>query len=399
MSIKNLLKLSTRTFRTRVGRTSLTILGISVGIGAILVFVSLGYGLQKIMLEQITTEESLLSLDINIPNAEIFSFGQGKINEISQLQNVEEVSPLAIFPGQVSFGNLTSDVLFYAVNPSYFRLGGTIPKQGKLFEKSEDTKLILSSALLKSFNVEPKDAIGKEVKIILFKTEKSEFEEEKIKIFERTEPYQIAGIIDDDFTVFAYLPLGTLDDIGIEEYHQAKVKVSEMKFIEETRDKIIEKGFLVSSLSETIDEANKIFRAMQIVLAVFGLVSLLVAAIGMANTMTVTLLERTNEIGIMKAIGASDKNIGWMFLTESILMGFLGGVGGIALGFLISKTLNFILNILAQGLGGQTVGLFFTPLWFVLFILVFSTLVGLLSGIMPAKRAARMNPLEALRYK
>ena len=164
-------------------------------------------------------------------------------------------------------------------------------------------------------------------------------------------------------------------------------------------DSITDMGYSVLALSENIDQINKVFQAIQIVLGIFGLVALFVAAIGMVNTMTVTLLERINEIGIMKAIGASDKDIGKMFLVESLMIGFSGGIGGIILGFLVSRIFNLGINMLAQSFGGQPVNLFYTPLWFIAFIVIFSTLVGFFSGIIPSKRASGMNPLEALRYK
>jgi len=175
-----------------------------------------------------------------------------------------------------------------------------------------------------------------------------------------------------------------------------KLQIANLKQVSE---KLTNMGFMVSSLSETVDEANKIFRAIQITLGTFGVVALIVAAIGMANTMTVTLLERTNEIGIMKAIGASDRDIESMFLFESILIAFLGGLAGILINFGVSKFLNILVNILAKNLGGQPVTLFYTPTWFLIFIIVFSILVGIFSGIVPAKRAAKMDPLEALKYK
>lgn len=399
MRFRELIKLSTRTFRTRPGRTSLTILGISIGIGAILVFVSLGYGLQKTMLEQITTAESLLSLDVTTPKIDIISLSQEKVNEISNIPNVEEVSPLALVPGQISFGNLTSDTFFYACKPSYFRLGGILAKEGEFFENENEQKIVLSSALIRSFNIQPEQAIGNKIKIKLFKIQRNDVGEETVEIVEKEEFYEIVGVAEEEITSFAYIPIGTLADMEITEYSQVKVKVTDLKIMDEVREEIISMGYLVSALSETVDEANKIFRAMQIVLAAFGLVALLVAAIGMANTMTVTLLERTNEIGVMKAIGAADKDIGRMFLTESIIMGFLGGAGGVGLGFLISELSNWGINILAKGLGGQSIDLFFSPIWFIIFIMVFSTLVGFLSGILPARRASKMNPLEALRYK
>lgn len=392
------MKLSTRTFRTRTGRTVLTILGTSIGIAAILVFVSLGYGLQKIILEKITTSESLLSLDVSMPNGDI-QFDEQKISQIRHLPNVEEVSPLAIFPGQATLNGLISDTSFYACEPSYFKLGGMTAKAGTLFDAGGAKKAVVSTALLKSFDLDPAAALGKEMQIVVYKPGSGGDGGQDVETFERADPYTISGVVDDDSASYAYVPLETFSDIGVSGYSQAKVKISQAKFIDGAVEKIVGMGYLVSSLSSTVDEANKIFGAIQIALAIFGLVALLVGAIGMANTMTVTLLERTNEIGIMKAIGASDSDIGAMFLTESVIMGFLGGVGGIILGFMFSGVFNWLLNMVAQSFGGRPVDLFFTPLWFIAFIAIFSTLVGLLSGIFPAKKAAAMNPLEALRYK
>jgi putative ABC transport system permease protein len=153
------------------------------------------------------------------------------------------------------------------------------------------------------------------------------------------------------------------------------------------------------ALSDTVDQANKIFSVIQIVLALFGIVALTVSAIGMFNTMTISLLERTNEIGIMKSIGASNRDIRFLFLTESILIGSFGGIGGVIIGFMGTTTINLGFNFLANRLGGQSVNVFYTPIWFILFVLLFSTLIGLFTGIYPAERASKLNPLVALRYK
>jgi putative ABC transport system permease protein len=373
-------------------------LGILIGIGAILVFVSLGYGLQKTMLEQITTSESLLSLDVTSPRSEVIAINKEKLDDISKIQNVSEVSPLAVIPGQIKLENLTSDTLFYTCYTSYFRLGGITVKEGEVFKNETDKKIIMSVALLQSLAIDPKEALGKEAKITIYKMKTTEVGEE-MEILKKEEPYQISGVVDDELTSYAFLPIGTLADLQIDNYDGIKVKASDIKAIDQVREDIVSKGLLVSTLSETVDEANKIFSAIQITLAIFGLVALLVAAIGMANTMTVTLLERTNEIGVMKAIGGADNDIGFMFLTESLIMGLFGGIGGIILGLFLSKTLNFALNLLAKSLGGQGIELFYTPVWFVVFIIIFSAIVGFLSGVMPARKAEKMNPLEALRYK
>ena len=112
-----------------------------------------------------------------------------------------------------------------------------------------------------------------------------------------------------------------------------------------------------------------------------------------------TLLERTEEIGIMKSIGASDMIISVMFFMESAIMGFLGGLSGVLIGWLGGKGFNLIINMIAVRFGGQEVSLFYSPLWFVLTIVGFSAIVGFLTGLVPARRASKIDPLDALRYK
>ena len=115
----------------------------------------------------------------------------------------------------------------------------------------------------------------------------------------------------------------------------------------------------------------------------------------MFNTMTIALMERTQEVGIMKALGASKLDIMYMFVTEAVIMGFLGGVIGLLVGFLGGETFNFLLNLLAKRVGGNAIDIFYTPLWFALTIAGFSTFVGFITGLWPARRAARLHPPEA----
>jgi putative ABC transport system permease protein len=119
----------------------------------------------------------------------------------------------------------------------------------------------------------------------------------------------------------------------------------------------------------------------------------------MFNTMTVTLLERTKEIGIMRTIGASPTDIKFLFVSESIIVGFLGGVSGIVIGVGIGFIVNVTLNAVATQFGGKAVALFAFPMWFLLFIAAFSAAVGYLTGIFPARRASLLNPLDAMRFE
>lgn len=111
------------------------------------------------------------------------------------------------------------------------------------------------------------------------------------------------------------------------------------------------------------------------------------------------MLERIQEIGIMKVIGASDKDVKRLFLLESLIIGFFGGISGLVMGLLSSQLFNLGINFLAKTLGGAGVKLFYYPIWFIFVIIIFASFVGVLTGVIPARRAEKMDPLQALRYK
>jgi putative ABC transport system permease protein len=397
MKISDLLLLSTRTFKTRPTRTFLTVLGVSVGIGAVLFLVSLGYGLQNAILNKITSADALLSLDVSAGG--LITLDRKNLEEISKIEKVTEISPMINLSAQLTLDDLTSDGLIYACPASFFRLSGSTARLGRFFSQDDAYEIVISTAGAKLFNIEPDQIIGKEISLTLFITKEAEDGSEDILTVKRDQKYKVVGIVDDENTNFIYLPIKTIEDLNINEVAQAKVKVSSNEYMEGVRNQIIEKGFLVSSLSDTIDQANKIFRVIQIILGLFGLVALTVSAIGMINTMTITLLERTQEIGIMRSIGASQRNIKMLFLIEALLMGFLGGLGGVIMGYLGGELANLGINLLAKNFGGQALNLFYRPLWFIGVIITSSAIVGFITGIYPAHRASKLNPLDALKYK
>ncbi|MFA6306729.1 MAG: ABC transporter permease [Patescibacteria group bacterium] len=400
MRLPDLILLSTRAFTARPMRTFLTILGVSVGIGTVLFLVSLGYGLQNMVLNKITTADALLSIDVSAgSDYDSASLNQTSIKKISEIKEVAEISPLISSTAQMSLGDLTGDTLVNAVEPSFFRLGGISASSGKLFNDNDKYSAVISTAGARLFNLAPEEAIGKQITLTLFISNGFKDGIEETKTIARADKYTIAGVVANENSSYIYIPAASLADLDIDNYSQLKVKVSQESYLSPVRNKIINLGFLVSSLSDTIEQAKNIFRVIQIILALFGLVALVVSAIGMFNTMTVTLLERINEIGILRSIGASANDILFLFLIESVLMGFLGGLGGIIVGYSSGKIANFSLNILAKTFGGQPLNLFYCPTWFIGFIIIFSTVIGLLTGVYPSRRAAKLNPLEALRYK
>lgn len=399
MRASDILILSTRMFRARALRTGLTILGVSVGIGAIVFLVSLGYGLQAILLEKITTSESLLTLDVFPADEESIILNQESITEIRSIDKVKSVTPLAVAHVQVSIMDSTSDVTGNIVDPAFFMLSGiTKPKAGSFYSQQDTEHIVITTTVSDLFGFNYDDIVGQKVSLTIF------FESDKSKpndlgtLEELTNEFIISGVIQND-TLSIFFSPKLFSGYKIQSYSQAKVRVSDSDALEYTRDKLLEQGYTVLALSDIVEQANKIFGALQIILAVFGMTALLVSSIGMFNTMTIAFLERTQEIGIMRALGASESDMAVLFIIESTIMGFLGGVGGIIIGITGQMLVNFGIDVMAKSLGGIPVDLFSTPLWFTAVIIVFSSLVGFLTGLIPGRRASKLNPLQALKYK
>lgn len=401
MKFRDLFLLSTRMFKARTSRTFLTILGMSVGIGAILFLVSMGYGLQNTLLEKITTSDSILTLDVTEDKSSTSILNEEAIQKIREISGIDSISPAFNLEAQGKIGDLATDLGVTAVDSLYLKLGGTKLLEGRLINDDETNGVIISSSVAQVFSKSPGDIIGNEINLIFFLPEEEDNTKETGHAREKYEPnekFQIIGVMENEDSV-VYVNAKALSAINVSSFSQIKVKCQESKVMSEIQQKITEMGFSVSSISETVDQANKIFDVIKGILMLFGIIALIVSAIGMFNTMTITLLERTEEIGIMKSIGASDAMISLIFIMEAAIMGFLGGVVGIIIGFFEGETFNFLVNLIATNFGGEKVDLFYSPFWFVMSIIIFSTFVGFLTGVAPARRASKIDPLEALRYK
>ncbi len=404
MNLIDILKLSTRMFKARTTRTLLTILGMGIGISAILFLVSLGYGLQNVLLEKITTSDSLLALDVNPINEGQRVITPEIVQELEKVDNVTEVSPVLQISSQINLNDLTSSISTYIITSSFLKLDGIEVDEGEGLNDEKKNGVIVTSAFTKIFKEETDSILGKKIGIEIKVPENAGDSEdskanEKFKKVEISELFEIIGVIEKDEPLVYVNIKDVLEYTTVPRFSKAKVKAKNSSSLNNIRDILTEKGFMVSSLSETVDQANKVFRVIQIVLGLFGIIALFVSAIGMFNTMTVTLMERTQEIGIMKSIGVSNQDILLMFVAESSVMGFFGGLAGILLGMLEGETFNWLLNFISGRFGGEPIDLFYSPLWFTGTIVVAATIVGFATGLVPARRASSLDPLDALRYK
>jgi ABC-type lipoprotein release transport system permease subunit len=182
-------------------------------------------------------------------------------------------------------------------------------------------------------------------------------------------------------------------------YSSVSVRVKNPSQVQNVEDAIKKMGFNTFSILDASRSIQQFFKVLDVFLGIFGSLALAVAFIGIVNTLVMAILERRREIGIMKAIGASDGDIKKLFFAEAGAMGILGGVVGVALGWAIGQVINLGTNVYLKRQSFPPEHFWSVPWWLVAFALLFSFLVSLAAGLYPAGRAARLDPVQALRYE
>jgi putative ABC transport system permease protein len=181
-------------------------------------------------------------------------------------------------------------------------------------------------------------------------------------------------------------------------YTTVTVKVQRAQDTEVVEKKIKDLGFGAFSIADLLESQKKAFILLDLLLGLVGSIALTVASLGIVNTMVMSILERTREIGVMKAIGGDDGDVRKIFLVEASLIGLLGGVFGIALGWAVGRVINAGANYYLQSQGVPAANLFMIPWWLMAGAMAFALLVSLVAGSFPAMRAARLDPIQALRH-
>jgi putative ABC transport system permease protein len=182
-------------------------------------------------------------------------------------------------------------------------------------------------------------------------------------------------------------------------YSSVSVRVKNPTHVQVVEDAIKKMGFTTFSLLDASQSLRTFFRVLDLFLLIFGSLALAVASIGIVNTLVMAILERRREIGIMKAIGASDGDVKKLFFAEAGAMGILGGIAGVALGWAIGRIINLATNVYLRRESLTPDNFWAVPWWLVGLAIGFSFLVSLVSGLYPAARAAKLDPVQALRYE
>jgi putative ABC transport system permease protein len=398
--IRESLKMSFDSFRHRKINSALTILGIIIGIASIISLVSIGEGLKVSVskqLESFGSDKIIVSPSSSGSFSPIGFFGEGlKEEDVKRIENINGVKTAAgvLFKSlPIKYGKEAKTTYVIGVNSKeadkvFIEIQTFELSEGRYFKGGENGLIDIGSAVAKTM-------FKKEVKI-------GDYISIKDSKFKVIGIMKSSGSSQDDSQI--YMSLTDLRDLVGEKDSISMVfaKVSDVsriddisKSIEKKLDKEYgEKSYSATSSQQIADRVGSIFSILSFVLGGIASISLVVAGVGISNTMFTSVLERTKEIGIMKAVGATNYNVMEIFLVESALLGFFGGIVGCIVGFALSQ----IISIFAAGMlpiEFKTV----VTLDMILIGLSFAVIVGIVSGLVPARKAARLQPVEALRYE
>lgn len=388
-----LLHIAWRNFISKKLRSFLTVFGVVIGVTAIFFLFTFGLGVQRLVTNEVIGDQSLKAIDVNSPNSKIIQLDEDTINTIRTYPNVERVGVQFSFPGIAALEGGEIDAVVYGVNIDYQNASSLLLVEGRLLEEADARSVVVNTAALESLGIESsRDALNKQVAITV------PLDRVEAKIDKIAENFTIVGVIDSGAGVEAFIPSNVFELAGVANYDQAKVVLNTVENVEDARRQIESLGFQTNSLTDTLSEIDNIFRFLNLVLIGFGSIGMIVAILGMFNTLTISLLERTKEIGLMMALGARRKDMRKLFTFEALLISFAGAIIGIALAYIAGRFVNLALNLSAQARGvNDSFELFATPIWAVLAVIAGTMLVGWLVVYFPARRAERINPIDALR--
>lgn len=447
MRIIDLLRMSTANLFKRKVRTILTVLGVVIGVASIVVMVSLGLGLNKATMESLQDYASLTAITVTPPyNAEGSSEKDKKflddnlVQELERIPHVQTVDPY-----------LDIDVLAkYGVYEGYFTLRGmpvqafdsmnievgqgTLPQEG-----AGELQIFFGNQIITNFynaktyeyywdtGVLPDvDLMNDSIFYILdqeryYQAQNGSAGEEGGAVKKaKKHLFTACGVGAGDENTYnshsysAYCDINELLPILKKEfkgraipgqptnskgkpykevyYSGLIINVDDMKNVADVTQMITDMGYQAYNDAEWIESEQQTLNMIEAVLGGIGAVSLLVAAIGITNTMMMSIYERTKEIGIMKVLGCDMRNIGALFLLEAGCIGFFGGVVGLILSYSLSGVINYL--VANSGMGVDTIS--YIPFWLAGMALLFAILVGMIAGFFPARRAMKLSPLAAI---
>ena len=454
MKFYDVTDLAVRNLRESIFRNSLTTIGISVGVASLVAMLSLGIGLQQLALSRLQ-KSGLFNTVVATSRRNLRNFGESRQNapapaespeldeparqKIEHIPGVAEAYPDIRFTTEIRFQDKPHLTVVAGLPSSARNTDAFDGMQGTFFSSETAAEVILQKPFAEELlgktpkpgedttNVAElaKPLLGKEVTMryaerTVTPSAGGSVDNAAYSVTSHQKMLKIVGVTDLDPETMRgptrariFLPLKLAQDLhvmqpsdlretsfnGTPTYSALSVRVKDPNQVLAVEDAIKKMGFNAFSIVDAARSMRQFFSVLDVFLGIFGSLALAVASIGIVNTLVMAILERRREIGIMKALGASDADVRGLFFAEAGAMGLAGGGIGVGLGWTIGRLINFGMNIYLVRHQIAPAQIWAMPAWLALVAIAFSIVVSLLSGLYPASRAARLDPVQALRYE
>ena len=447
MKGRDMAELALRNLRESVLRNTLTTLGIGVGITSLVALGSLGVGLQNLATDRLARSGVFDAIYV-APKTRTPGFGREQNpgatpdtppvpldadarGKLAKLPNVVDVYADIRFPTEIHFESKPYQTFVAGVVPLDKTEGTFDNMKGSFFSSAAADEAILQIDFARQLSPQqPDELIGKD--LVLRYAERQalppdprskDTDSSGFSIVPKDETLRIVGIVETDpaggFGPYGrgrlFIPMQVAERLRAAQtndlrdllrdtpnkrnYESLTVRVSGATKVKEAETAIKKLGFSAYSVLDATQALQQVFAVFDIFLLIFGSLALVVASLGVINTLVMAILERRREIGILKALGASDRDVSRLFFVEAGAMGLLGGILGVVMGFTISRAINFGTNVYLARRDLPAISVTAVPWWMVVTAILFSIGVSMLAGLYPATRAARLDPVQALRYE
>jgi len=447
MKISDLMKMGLRNLGRRKARTALTVVGIVIGTISIVVMISIGIGMNQSFRENLMQYGSFTVINMEKEQADFDENGNYSgekkqklddklIAKLKQIPNVKTVSPMIELSVKLKSGNYESNSFIKVMDADSFEdLEFPKLKDNKTYQRGHNKnkiKIWAGNEMLSRFynpnssNYQSKAITpGKDRVVMMIYDEETLPRDDKgvIKIQLKEYATELAVFDTAEYNEYSYnMYMDKVQFINIykdyvkqlppdkkrkaekklKEYEGIKINADNVEDVKNIQEAIKEMGYKSSSMSDYTKQIENFSKTIQMVLGGVGAISMLVAAISIANTMIMSIYERTKEIGVMKVLGCHIGDIKKLFLFEAAMMGLIGGVIGITCSYVASYLLNTFggalgnaLNMFGGGEGGSKLSVI--PIWLPFVAASFAIVIGIISGYYPASRATKISAIEAMK--
>ena len=436
MKSYDLFDLAVRNVKNSRLRNALTTMGIAVGVASLVATVSLGVGLQALANKRLKKsgifETVFVTSRSDFRNAdrqqdeekpeETPLLDDNARHQIEQLPNVAEVVPEIRAMSEIEYGGKTHAGFVAGLPPSMKDDDSLGAIKGSFFSSPTANEVILQQDFAKRLDANVQNLVGKDL-TLRFASRTASADGQGFSIARTERPFRIVGVIEQEpfggmrmiSRARLFLPTATAESMNLMQladtqqmmrggpqtrvYTMLNVKVKNSSYAEQVQDAIKKMKFGTYSFLDATKSMTKFFAILDGFLGIFGSLALVVASLAIVNTLVMAVLERRREIGIMKALGASDMDVKKLFFAEAAAMGAVGGAVGTLMGWAIGRVINLGANVYLERNKFGAENFWYVPWWLVLASIGFAIAVSIVAGLYPASRAAKLDPVQALRYE